>query len=63
MNKKLSWVIDAEKATGLKWDQLSLFDKIQWQKTSPNGRYLLSTPIRVLAYGRERFGDRTSNKK
>lgn len=53
--KRPPWAIDAERETGKRWDELSLFDKIQYQKRYPRGRLLLSTPLQILAYGRDRF--------
>lgn len=46
MKNKPEWVKDAE-SMGLKWDDLSLFDKIQFQKRYPRGRQLLVTPIHI----------------
>lgn len=43
--KRAQWTIDYEKETGLKWDDLDLIDKLQWQKRYPRGRWLLSVPI------------------
>ncbi len=50
MRTKPQWVKDAE-AAGLKWDDLDLFDKIQWQRRDPKGRQLLAIPMHVTQYG------------